>query len=79
MCHSFPRVSFLCLLVAHEKTHEYGFIFNKESYSLGNDTWSEMGKHCHAAEYVYRASRLDCRDVEAECPKLGAESLDGKT
>ena len=40
-------------MVAHEKTHEYGFIFNKESYSLGNDTWSEMGKHCHVTKEVY--------------------------
>ena len=32
--------------VSHEKTHEYGFHLNKESYSLGNDTWSEMGTHC---------------------------------
>ena len=41
---SFPRVSFLCLTVAHEKTHEYGYHSNKESYSRDNDTWSEMKK-----------------------------------
>ena len=22
----------------------------KESYSVGNNTWSEMGKHCHAVD-----------------------------
>ena len=40
-------------MVAHEKTHEYGFIFNKESYTLGNDTRSEMGKHCHVTKELY--------------------------
>ena len=29
---SFPRVSFFCLTVVHEKTHEYGYNSNKESY-----------------------------------------------
>ena len=53
---SFPRVSFLCPTVVHEKTHEFGYNSNKESYSLGNDTWSEMGKHCHATEKVYLQS-----------------------
>ena len=48
------RVSFLCLMVVHEKAHEYGYTSNKESYSHGNDTWSEMGKLCHATEKVYR-------------------------
>ena len=47
---SFPRVSFLCPTVVHEEIYEYGYTLNKESYSLGNDTWSEMGKHCHAAD-----------------------------
>ena len=54
----FPRVSFLCLTVAHEKTHEYGCASNKESYSLGNNTWSEMGTHCHATKKVYTLFRL---------------------
>ena len=58
---SFPRVSFLCLKVAHEKTHEYGYNRNKESYSLGNGTWSEMGKHCHVTEKVY------CRALMRKC------------
>ena len=62
---SFPRVSFLCLTVAHEKTHEYGYTLNKESYSQGIDTWSEMGKHCHAADYVYFVAK-DCVLVSNE-------------
>ena len=28
-----------------------GYTSNKESYSLGNDTWCEMEKHYHAADY----------------------------
>ena len=40
-------------MVEHEKTHEYGCTLNKQSYSLGNDTWSEMGKHCNATKKVY--------------------------
>ena len=28
-----PRVSFLCLTVVHEKTHEYGYNSKKYSYS----------------------------------------------
>ena len=50
---SFPRVSFLCLTVAHENSHGYGCTLNKESYSLRNDTWSEMGKHCNTSKMVY--------------------------
>ena len=30
---SFPRVSFLCLMVSHKKTQEYGYNSNKESDS----------------------------------------------
>ena len=54
---SFPRVSFLCLTVVLKKTHEYGCTWNKESYSLGNDTWYVMGKkHCNATNKLFRAT-----------------------
>ena len=39
----------MCLTVVHEEKHEYGYTSNK-SYSLWNDTCSEMGKYCHAGD-----------------------------
>ena len=46
-CH---RVKFLCPTVVHEDKYMVVFIPQIESYSLENDTWSDMGKHCHTAD-----------------------------
>ena len=44
----FPKVSFLHLMVAHEKIHGYGCNSNIESDSQENDTWFEMRKYFDA-------------------------------
>ena len=40
----FPRLSFLCLTVAHVKTHEYAYNSNKEYHPQRHDMWSGWKK-----------------------------------
>ena len=57
---SFPRVSFLCLTVAHDKTHKYGYSSNKEFYSPHHVSFSRVSFLCYGCLFKLRISEKTC-------------------